>query len=202
LIAALLALAWTQSIVGMLFATPAFHSGNQLPNPHNDATVTLAIALTFCIYSAVQPVQGGIRALIVDVCPAHQQQNVNAWVTRISGIASILGYLSAVLDLSKYISWFGDTQFKNLSVLASLTLAVTLSLSCIYVPEKTPSRRAIIKSNSEQGHTPDAAWINLAKKFGKVGNDILDMPKQIKRIYLVQFFAWIGWYPYLVYVTT
>ena len=201
LISLLLALAWTKSIVELLSPTPAFNrASSQTANSDANATVTAAIVFMFGIYSAVQPIQGGIRALVFDVCPAHQQKDASAWITIISGIASILGYLSAAVDLSKFCSWFGDTQFKNLSVLASLSLAISLLLTCTYIREDPQPKKHSEKFEEE--YSLKIAWENLVKGVDKVRGDIFRVPMQIKRIYLIQLFAWIGWYPYLVYATT
>lgn len=202
LIASLLQLAWTKSLVRLLFSAPVSSSGSQHTCDHRYATAAIANILTFFIYFAIQPIQCGIRALIVDVCPTHQQQDANAWISRISGIASVLGYLSAFVDLPRYLSCFGDTQFKNLSVLASLTLAVTILLTCAYIVESDPRTTMPIKLEENSDDNLEAGDTSVLKQVREICNEVAKMPKQVINICLVQGFAWLGWYPYLLYVST
>lgn len=202
IIASLLGLAWTKSLVNLFFSIVQ----GQLDEDHDadthySTTLTMANTLTFCLYFAIQPVQVGIRALIIDVCPTHQQQAANAWVVRVSGVAIALGYLSAFLDLPQYLPLFGDTQFKNLSVLACLSLSVTLLLCCVYVVEDNQQREIPMRSDTDYT-TNKLIWKMLIQKTRRLFNEVASIPKQIANIYMVQFFAWIGWYPYLLYVTT
>ena len=154
--------------------------------------VAVSIILIFAVNFAIQPVQGGIRALIVDNCPSHQQQVANAWASRISGIANVISYLTSFLNLPQYLSYFGDTQFKNLSVLASFGLAITLTVSYVIVDEKTLQVGMAIGLDGHSAH----------KAFGASWRQIRTIPTQIKVVYMIQFIAWIGWFPYLFYLTT
>jgi len=159
LIASLLALAWTKSLVNLLFGPDESDESNQI-NAHRDATIAMANTFTFCLYFSTQPVQVGIRALIIDVCPTHQQRDANAWVVRISGVANVLAYLSAFLDLPQYLSVFGDTQFKNLSVLACLSLSATLLLCCMFVVEENQDRD-IPMIFGRESHIQQVNWEDL-----------------------------------------
>ncbi|KIM96663.1 hypothetical protein OIDMADRAFT_131223 [Oidiodendron maius Zn] len=200
LIASLLALAWTKSLVNLLFGPDESDESNQI-NAHRDATIVMANTLTFCLYFSTQPVQVGIRALIIDVCPTYQQRDANAWVVRISGVANVLAYLSAFLDLPQYLSVFGDTQFKNLSVLACLSLSATLLLCCVFVVEENQDRDIPMKSAGNRTSNKSIGK-TLFEQCSCLYKDISNLPKQIAYIYMVQFFAWMGWYPYLLYATT
>lgn len=72
-------------------------------------------------------VQAGIRAFIVDYAPTHQQEDANSWAGRVTGIGNILGYLSGYMNLPHIFPWLGNTQFKVLCVIASVSL-------CTYFP--------------------------------------------------------------------
>jgi len=202
LIFSLLGLAWTKSLIGMIFAAPVFSSGSQHAHDYRYTTMAMANILTYCLYFAIQPIQACVRALIVDVCPAHQQQDANAWISRINGIGGVLGYLSAFIDLSRYFSYFGDTQFKNLSVLASLTLAVTLSLTCVCIVESDPCLTEVMGLEENSDDELEVADSRSIKQVGETCSEVARMPRQVINICLVQGFAWIAWYPYLLYATT
>ncbi|KAL3417808.1 general alpha-glucoside [Phlyctema vagabunda] len=202
LIVCLMGLAWTKPIVDLFL--PNYDLPDQLSHGSGDAknfiTATMGVLFTFGIYFSSQPVQGGLRALIVDVCPIHQQQQANAWVSLISGLASILGYLWAVLDLSRHVSSFGDTQFKNLSSLASLSMTAALAICCVCVKEKNPRFETATKPMRSGRHS--VFGLPLPTQTRRTFDMLVRMPSQILHIFIVQFFAWVGWYPYLLYVST
>lgn len=196
----LLGLAWTKSLVDLLFGSASVQlDKSNRTDTHSYATIVMANTLTFCLYFATQPVQVGIRALIIDVCPPHQQKDVNAWVVRTSGVANALGYLSAFLDLPQYLCLF-DTQFKNLSVIACLSLSATLLICCVYVVED--NQYSDISIDLDKSYTTSKSIWKVFRQTRRLFNEILNIPKQIAHIYMVQFFVWIGWYPYLLYATT
>jgi len=198
LIASLLGLAWTTSIVNMLFESRL--ESILYYDDIQSANAVLGIILTFSVYISIQPVQGGIRALIADAVPGDQQQEANAWVSRISGCASVLGYLSAYLDLGQYMSLFGDTQFKNLSVLASMSLALSVGLTCAYVKERRWTESIDSRLNDEKLDCgPRYSSVSPVSEFFQ---GLAAMPRPISYILVVQFFAWMGWFPYLMYVST
>lgn len=137
-------------------------------------------------------VQAGIRAFILDNCPAHQQETANAWASRVTGVGNILGYIFGYMDLPKFLPFLGDSQFKVLCVIASFSLAVTLGASCAYITERDP----------RQDGPPPTEGLGLVSFFRHVFQSIRDLPPQIAQICKVQFAAWVGWFPFLFYATT
>ena len=136
-------------------------------------------------------VQAGIQAYIVDCAPTHQQEAAYAWVVRLSGVGNILGYLSGYVDLPKYLPWLGDRQFKVLCAIASVTMAVTATISCMSIHERDPRWDA----------APDFKG-GLASYMNSLARSVRDLPPQTRAVCLVQFFAWMGWFPFLFYITT
>lgn len=137
-------------------------------------------------------VQAGIRAFIVDNCPAHQQELANAWASRLTGVGNILGYIFGFLDLPKIVPIFGNTQFKVLCVLASLSLSGTLLISCVYIQERDPRLEG----------PPPSKDLGLISFFRQVFKSIRSLPPQISKVCEVQVAAWMGWFPFLFYSTT
>ena len=128
-------LAWTKDLSILLL------SGNTEPISQSiidTLTPALAIVLTVLVFVTVQPVQSGVRALIVDACPAAQQPEANAWASRLSSVASILGYTSALLNSSPSSSISGG-DFKLLSIVVSLCLGISVALTCCFVNDE-PAR--------------------------------------------------------------
>lgn len=79
----LLGLAWVKEIVGVCLQP--FDTGPKLTITR---TKILAVVLIYLLSTAVQPLQSGIRALMVDNCPRHQQSEVNAWAGRLIEIGN------------------------------------------------------------------------------------------------------------------
>src|SRR5271156_2082612 len=137
-------------------------------------------------------VQAGIRAFIVDNAPAHQQESANAWASRVTGVGNILGYIFGYIDLPKTFPFFGTTQFQVLCVIASIALGATLLISCLYIKERDPRLDGPPTSDNP----------GLFEFFRQVFSAIRRLPPQIRMICEVQFFSWIGWFPFLFYITT
>lgn len=150
----------------------------------------LLIGVEFFLTLAL--VQAGIRAFILDNCPAHQQELANAWASRLTGVGNILGYIFGYMDLPRYLAVLGNTQFKVLCALASLSLGATLLASCLYIQERDPRLDG----------PPATAGLGIVSFFRQVFKSIRNLPPQIARVCEVQIAAWVGWFPFLFYSTT
>ncbi len=137
-------------------------------------------------------VQAGIRAYIVDNAPTHQQEDANAWASRITGLGNILGYLSGYVDLTAILPFFGNTEFKVLCMVAVLALGGTLAISCSLIKERDPRTEAL----------PPQAESGVLAFLRRVLTSFNRLPPKIRKVCEVQFFAWIGWFPFLFYITT
>ncbi|KAK2791686.1 hypothetical protein FQN52_004602 [Onygenales sp. PD_12] len=188
-IVALLALAWTRDIVGGFlgwFDVPFHSPGVKV------TSIVLATILMYCLDFAINTVQAAIRAFIVDNAPAHQQESANAWASRLTGIGNILGYISGYLDLPRLLPFFGNTQFKVLCTIASLSLGITLLISCLYITERDPRLEG----------PPQTDNPGVIAFFKQVFKSIRNLPPQIRKVCEVQLCAWVGWFPFLFYITT
>lgn len=88
--------------------------------------------------------------------------------------------------------FFGNTQFKVLCVLASLALIITVTLSCATVGERDPRLEG----------EPPVQKAGVVAFFASLYKSVRRLPPQISKVCQVQFFAWIGWFPFLFYITT
>ncbi|KAJ5145927.1 uncharacterized protein N7515_000491 [Penicillium bovifimosum] len=187
-IVALIALAWVREIVGgflSIFGADPASAGVKI------AINIAATILMYCLDFAINTVQAAIRAFIVDNCPAHQQELANAWASRMTGIGNILGYIFGYMDLPKYVPFLGNTQFKVLCALASVSLCVTVAISCAYIKERDP-----------RAEGPVADSLGVVSFFRQILKSIRSLPTQIARVCEVQVAAWVGWFPFLFYSTT
>ncbi|KAJ5665457.1 uncharacterized protein N7477_007905 [Penicillium maclennaniae] len=174
-IVALLLLAWVKEIVGgslSLFGADPASSGTKV------MVIIVATILMYCLDFAINTVQAGVRAFIVDNCPPHQQELANAWASRMTGVGSILGYIFGYLDLPRILPFFGNTQFKVLCALASISLIATLALSCSYIQERDPRLDG----------PPPSDGLGLISFFKQAFKSIRNLPPQIAR------YKWLhGW---------
>lgn len=188
-IVSLCALAWAREMIGgilQLFGVARDSEATRI------TTTVFAVLMIYVLDFSINVIQAAIRAFIVDQAPTHQQDTANAWASRMTGVGNIIGYLFGYVDLPRYLWFFGNTQFKILCVIASAAMALTLSITCISCPERDPRK---------DGPPPDQET-GLFAFFKGLYHSMRKLPLQIKAICWVQFFAWIGWFPFLFYITT
>lgn len=185
----LLALAWTRELIGGILGIFGVPNDSQATAT---TSIVFAVTMIYVLDFSINVIQAGVRAFIVDNAPTHQQDTANAWAARLSGVGNIVGYLFGYVDLPKYFGFIGDTQFKVLCVFACVVLLGTLTISCIAVQERDP------RLDGE----PEVQQGGVLSFFRDLFHSMRNLPDQIKRVCEVQFFAWIGWFPFLFYITT
>jgi solute carrier family 45 protein 1/2/4 len=147
--------------------------------------------LLFAIMNAgIQPLQSGLRSLIVDACPVHQQQTANAWAARVINGANVLSYLASSLDLPRYLQLSEYSHFQILCGGAGIHLTVTVAITCLSVQETV-----LPIDLGESGRTLWAEVDGLRITFRR-------LPDRIRSVFRIQFFAWMGWFPFLFYIST
>ena len=201
----LLCLAWTREIVhgflGLFGADPESHGVKV-------CSIIFAIIWVYVLDFAINTgklfshaslgiahilqVQAGVRAFIVDYAPTHQQEDANSWAGRITGIGNIIGYLSGYVNLPEIFPWLGNTQFKVLCVIASVSLCGTIVITSAYIRERDPRLEG----------PPSEANPGILSFFRQVFRSIRRLPPQSRKVCEVQFFNWMGWFGFLFYVTT
>ncbi|KAG4416240.1 hypothetical protein IFR04_010643 [Cadophora malorum] len=185
-IVALLALAWVRELVGGflgLFGASRESEGVKI------TIVVFAVGFVYILDFSINTVQAGIRAFILDCCPSHQQETANSMASRVVGVGNIIGYVAGYVDLPKYMSFFGNTQFKILCVIASISLSSTVAISVLTIRERDP-RLEVARPKGKGG---------LIHFFTTVFKSIRRLPPLTRQVCEVQFFAWIGFFPQLFY---
>lgn len=153
--------------------------------------IFLAIFLIYAMNVSIQPIQAGLRTLIVENCPAHQQTQAAAWTSVLMGIGNIFGYLCGFTVLPEFFRLRGLTQFQCLCLIASLALAITTSINCT-IKEDYCARSLPVRLERT----------GLRVVFRDLIHTYRFMPKKIRKVCHIQFCAWIGWFPFLFYSTT
>jgi solute carrier family 45, member 1/2/4 len=188
-IASLMILAWTREIVGGflgLFGADPASRGVAV------CIMVFAVLFVYILDFAINVIQAALRAYIVDCAPTHQQESANAWISRTSGVGNIFGMFCGGLNLPKVLPFLGNTQFKVLCAIVSISMAVTVGISCASIPERDP-RIEPEHPNAQDGMIP---------LFKSLWQAIFRLPPQIAKVCRVQFMSWMGWFPFLFYTTT
>lgn len=179
----LLLLGWTAEVVGMF--TSDVSSVKSL-------TVFLAVLSIYGIDFAINAVQASTRSMIVDVLPSSKQQLGSAWGSRMVAIGHLLGYAVGAIDLTTIFgNSLGDTQFKQLIIVSMLTLIGTVGLTCWAVEE-----RVLVSTGA------DDEEVNIKKMMHSLIVRAMNLPPRKSTICWIQFYSWIGWFPFLFYSST
>ncbi|RAL02916.1 putative sucrose transporter [Aspergillus ibericus CBS 121593] len=179
----LLVLGWTTEIVNMFIKDT---------EKAKDVTIALAVLSIYAVDFAINVVQACCRSLIVDTLPIPQQQTGSAWATRMTAIGQLIGYVIGSIDtVSIFGSIIGDTQFKQMTVIAALSL-----LGAVFVTSYAVKERVLITARDSDNQ---AGALEVISQLIKT---TMDLPPRIQAICWAQFWAWIGWFPFLFYSTT
>ncbi|KAF7541206.1 hypothetical protein G7Z17_g12012 [Cylindrodendrum hubeiense] len=169
----LLTLGFTREIVGLFI-----HDDEAARMP----TIVMAVLSIYVVDFAINA---------VDTLPIEKQQAGAAWASRMSAVGHVIGYGAGALDLVQMFgTTLGDTQFKQLSVIATITILVTTTVTCWAVTE-----RVLVSSKPSQHR-------GRFTVFRQIYSTLLHLPPRIQAICWAQFWAWIGWFPFLFYSTT
>ncbi|KAK4498435.1 hypothetical protein PRZ48_011093 [Zasmidium cellare] len=184
-------LAWTEQIVHLFAGCPGSEPCDDPKGTLSKASVALAIIWTLLVSIAVQPVQAGVRALMVDIAPAEEQSRVSAWASRIQGSLAIFSFFASSLNLPDLPGLGRLTQFQALTCLNFITLGGTVLITCIFIAEKD-SRRISLQAKQR----------SVKEVFRHIYQTVWHLPKRIAGACKAQFSSWFAWFPLLYYTTT
>lgn len=192
---ALVALAWVRGIAGAVADVLGVRVYDGIREGGN--AVLLQVCTIVCVVGlnlGMQPLQAGLRALIVDVCPSGQQGVCSAWAGRFGGASNILGYFLGSLPLG---GAGGDEtgRFRSMALLSVACLVVTVLVTVCFVREEDASKM-------EQEEDTERGTNLVMRLWGDVRDGWQSMPLQSRRVCFVQFFAWMGWFGFLFYSTS
>ncbi|KAG2223281.1 hypothetical protein INT45_007007 [Circinella minor] len=156
------------------------------------AAIVVVIFSFYLLDFSLNAVQASCRALILDIPPLWQQQQANAWAARLSNVAMVIGYFTGFVDLIKLFPFMGDTQIKVFCLVAIGVFIITVGITCITIKEKAISIY-------DQADNDSSHWYYT---FTHIWDTLRHLPKPVQKLCNVQFFAWLGWFPFLFYSTT
>ena len=108
-------------------------------------------------------------------------------------LGHIIGYAMGAVDLvGLFGTRFGDTQFKQLTAIAAMGILISSAITCWAVSE-----RVLISVREDPRRTQ-----GRFKVFRQIWSTLLTLPPRIRGICHAVFWAWIAWFPFLVYSST
>jgi len=155
---------------------------------NNLLTVWLAVLSIYCIDFSINAVQAVDRALLVDTLPRAEQANGNAWAAIMLGIGSVCGFFFGGIDMPSLLPFLGHTELEVLSAVGSILLIGTHLTTITAVKERI--LLASGKNKKSFREEINDLWVNTR-----------NLPPVIRQICLIQFFAWLAWFPILFYTT-
>ncbi|KAN0064842.1 hypothetical protein ACQY0O_001899 [Thecaphora frezii] len=160
------------------------------------ATQWISVLAFWILDFALNGLQAASRALILDVAPSSQQSIANAWHGRMTHTGNVVGYLCGWFDLGgwKGLSWLGGGQFRRFAVVSLLGMLSCVIATVSAIEEKTPQPCA--------SHPAPSVWQQLRGIVDNVWQTTRRLPRPVRRVCLVQLFAYMGWFPFLFYSTT
>ncbi|KAI9879696.1 MAG: hypothetical protein M1830_007643 [Pleopsidium flavum] len=198
----LLVLGWTKEIVG-LFITE--------PRTSKHATIALAVlsiyAVDFAINAGTSQPGKYISEAAKDLFKSNPHAEASSLIhfryqnsssvqhgvtSRMVAIGHLVGYGAGTLDLVEVFgTTLGDTQFKQLTVIAAAALLFAVGVTSYAVKE-----RILISARDSDAKS------GAVRMITQILRTTFHLPARIQAICWVQFWAWIGWFPFLFYSTT
>ncbi|KXT09251.1 hypothetical protein AC579_6779 [Pseudocercospora musae] len=189
---ALLMLAWQRVLIRTIACPGGSCGDNELPIRH--LIQAGAIWWTIVMTVSVQPLQAGIRSLMIEQAPAHEQNRVSAWASRVAGLTGIVSLYASSVNLPTLLHLEQiATQFQILAFLNSTVLGTTSVFICICI-EEPDTRLSVLPATNT-----DSAISVLLLQFRE---SLRSLSERIKSICKVQFCAWFAWFSLLYGTTT
>jgi len=177
-------------IIGMFFVGNSANFGIMLGDDDSgsepiDHKFGLAIAITFLwvINLSVNAMQGPTRALLADLVPQESLQFGNAILTATNGLSNIIAYLIGAQVLQN-----AKEPYQVLFMVGCGFLAVCTIPTLIAAKEERFVPKEVISSS------PIVA-------FAKIGKSFITMPNVVVRIFIVFFFCWCAYSPFMINIT-
>ena len=162
-------------------------------------TQWISIAAFWILDFALNGLQASSRALILDTAPSQQQSVANAWHGRMTHAGNVVGYLCGWLDLASWrgLRWLGGGQFRRFAIVSLAGM-----ITCVTVTVTTIDEKASSTLQNPQEANRVRFWTQARETIDNVWQAIRRLPRPVRRVCIVQLFAFMGWFPFLFYGTT
>ncbi|KAF9268105.1 MFS general substrate transporter [Marasmius fiardii PR-910] len=158
----------------------------------DNTAIGLAIVAFYLLDFALNALQASLRNLLLDITPTSQLNSGNAWHGRMTHAGNIIGFGFGFLPLEKLplIRLLGGTQFRKFCVICIIILVITVWMTCAFHEEE------------ERTNGGSVGPSKFREVLSNIHTAIISLPRPIRRVCYVQFFAFMGWFPFLFYSTT
>ncbi|KAH8844069.1 hypothetical protein MCOR27_008544 [Pyricularia oryzae] len=158
----------------------------------------VAVGCLVVLLFAINAYSVGVRAIVVDVCPAAQQPAAAAWAMRWNVLGSAaLSALGVVSTLQGRRDADPVAVFLKLALVAAVLSAVTVGLVCVLVSDTVPPRPKV-----QEGGGGGVGRVLAMCRLGEIYRRWGRLPPVTGQVCGVQLFAWLGWFPVLYYMST
>ena len=153
----------------------------------------LAVIWVWGLNFSLQPVQVGLRALTVDVCPDTQQSEAGTFTSCIVLLGSLVGYGAGFLKMPapNTPGLVENAQFKGVCLIASICLAVAAAITAMATTERRLTADCKVHWKAD-----------IREVFQDICKTAKSLPHAVRTACLVQFFSWMAWFPFLFYGVT
>ncbi|KAK4466603.1 major facilitator superfamily domain-containing protein [Cladorrhinum samala] len=156
-------------------------------------TIMLAVFSLYSVDFSINAVMSCARSLVVDTLPIQKQQTGAAWASRMGSLGHIIGYAMGAVDLVQIFgTTLGDSQFKQLTIIAALGMLGTAAITCWAVTE-----RVLVSVRHDARRAQ-----GLLTVVRKIWSTLLTLPPRIQGICNAVFWSWLGWFPFIIYSST
>ncbi|KAG2186913.1 hypothetical protein INT44_003140 [Umbelopsis vinacea] len=185
----MLGVAYARDMADWIVANGAYEGEESQKAARRQWAIIICVSSFYFLDFTLNAVQAICRALILDIPPLWQQDRVNAWSARLSNTATVIGHFTGFMDLVHILPFFGDTQVKVFCVVAIIVFVTTLTITSLTTKEQVqePSPEDV-----------DQPWYHT---FAYIWKAFRFLPRPIQTLCNTQFFAWMGWFPFLFYST-
>lgn len=152
------------------------------------AMQAIAVFWVYALNVSIQPLQSGIRTLIVEQHPPNAQTLANAWASRFTGLGNVFMCAVGFFGVPAWIS-FGQDHFHSLVVVASVALLSTVLLCCLTVHEQQPLYRRHLDT------------FESSSVYRRLVECVRHLPRPTRSVCRVQFVSFLGWFPFLFYTS-
>ncbi|KAF8529052.1 hypothetical protein BU17DRAFT_37242 [Hysterangium stoloniferum] len=194
LVVSCIALAYAESMA--LLLVHLFGGGAGVRGPTEDkqsknVAIGLAVAAFYLLDFSLNALQASLRNLLLDVAPPRQLSAGNAWHGRMTHAGNIVGYGFGFLNLAGWpiLRSLGGNQFRKFCLVGIVIIVITVWITCWTQDEPQNT------SSTQQESGLRDIIINIRRA-------IINLPVPIRKVCLVQLFAFMAWFPFLFYATT
>ncbi|KAL0949413.1 hypothetical protein HGRIS_009474 [Hohenbuehelia grisea] len=158
----------------------------------NNIAIGIAVVSFYLLDFALNALQASLRNLLLDITPPAQLNAGNAWHGRMTHAGNIVGYGFGFLPLADLplIRLLGGDQFRKFCIVSLVLLTVSVAITCVYHEEE------------ERPQAYRSQHSKLSELLSNIRTAVVNLPRPIRRVCVVQIFAFMGWFPFLFYATT